>query len=117
MAALHAWAQKRLGLQLDEPLERRGGRIPVGGVLPHLANARGDTQTAEDSYMAAARFGGDLELDPATTSPTVIEGYRTAHELLANSPTGGLTIVTEPKGGLVSVDGQRVEASGQGFWY
>jgi hypothetical protein len=72
-----------------------------------LANARGDTTTAEDSYLVAARLGGDLELDATTTSPLVIEGYRTAHELLANSPTGALTIVTDPPGSLVWIDGQR----------
>jgi len=72
-----------------------------------LANAKGNTRTAEDCYLIAARLGGDMELDPATTSPVVIDGYKTAHELLANSPTGGLTLVTKPEGALISVDGQR----------
>ena len=74
--------------------------------LADLANARGDRGRAEDSYLIAARFASDLELDPATTSPMIIEGYSTAKELLQNSPTGGLSIVSKPVGAGVIVDGE-----------
>ncbi len=43
-AALDRWiriARTELGLQPGERLERRCGRIPVGGILPRLANERG----------------------------------------------------------------------------
>jgi flavin-dependent dehydrogenase len=42
--ALQKWTQivrTRLGLQPGERIERRGGRIPVGGVLPRIASAYG----------------------------------------------------------------------------
>jgi flavin-dependent dehydrogenase len=42
--ALQRWTQivrTRLGLAPGERIERRGGRIPVGGVLPRIASARG----------------------------------------------------------------------------
>ena len=37
----HARVAPRFGLDNVEPTERRGGRIPVGGVLPRIACARG----------------------------------------------------------------------------
>lgn len=37
----HARIAPRFGLEGVTPCERRGGRIPVGGVLPRIANARG----------------------------------------------------------------------------
>lgn len=43
-AALARWTQvvrANLGIEMKERVERRGGRIPVGGVLPWIANARG----------------------------------------------------------------------------
>jgi flavin-dependent dehydrogenase len=43
-AALQQWAriaQTKLGLEPGERVERRGGRIPVGGVLPRIANSFG----------------------------------------------------------------------------
>ena len=42
--SLRAFTQRMLehyDLDAGEIVERRGGRIPVGGVLPHIANARG----------------------------------------------------------------------------
>ena len=43
-AALQKWAQivrTRMGLEPGERIERRGGRIPVGGVLPRIASPFG----------------------------------------------------------------------------
>ena len=43
-SALARWTeivQMRLGLTCGEPIERRGGRIPVGGILPRIASPRG----------------------------------------------------------------------------
>ncbi len=43
-SALARWTgivQTRLGLSCGEPIERRGGRIPVGGVLLRIASPRG----------------------------------------------------------------------------
>ena len=43
-AALQKWKQivrTRLGLEPGERIERRGGRIPVGGVLPRIASRYG----------------------------------------------------------------------------
>jgi len=44
VAALQEWTglvREKLGLRLGTRLERRGGRIPVGGVLPRIANESG----------------------------------------------------------------------------
>jgi len=71
-----------------------------------LASAKEDTATAEDNFMSAARFGGELELDPATASPIVIEGFKAAHELLTNSPPGGVNITSTPADAEVFVDGE-----------
>jgi len=70
-----------------------------------LAMARGDNGKAEDDFMAAARLAPGLKLDPAATSPTVIEGFNTALELLKNSPTGGLSVLSKPAGATVLADG------------
>ncbi|MBN2360362.1 MAG: PEGA domain-containing protein [Deltaproteobacteria bacterium] len=70
-----------------------------------LAMARGDNSRAEEDFLAAARLAPELGLDPATTSPTVMEGYGTAVELLKNSPTGGLSVVSKPGQAIVSIDG------------
>jgi flavin-dependent dehydrogenase len=43
-SALSQWmriVRTKLGLEPGERVERRGGRIPVGGVLPRIANERG----------------------------------------------------------------------------
>jgi len=43
-AALARWTElvrTKLGITLEDRVERRGGRIPVGGVLPRIANTRG----------------------------------------------------------------------------
>jgi len=43
-AALARWTdvvRTKLGIAMEERVERRGGRIPVGGVLPRIANRRG----------------------------------------------------------------------------
>lgn len=70
-----------------------------------LAMARGDNGKAEDAFLAAARLAPGLALDPAATSPTVIEGFNTARELLSNSPTGGISVLSKPSGASVLVDG------------
>jgi len=69
-----------------------------------LATARDEAAAAEDSFLIAARLGPQLELDPANTSPLVIEGYTTASALLASSPPGGLTVQSQPAGATVWVD-------------
>jgi len=71
-----------------------------------LATARGEEGIAEGDFLIAARLGPRLSLDAGSTSPVVIEGYRTAQALLATSPPGGLTVKVEPEGATIWVDNQ-----------
>ncbi|MBN2361967.1 MAG: PEGA domain-containing protein, partial [Deltaproteobacteria bacterium] len=70
-----------------------------------LASARGATAIAEESFQIAARLSRDLQLDPATTSPAVIENFHQARLRLSSNKAGGLTVVSSPPKAMVWVDG------------
>lgn len=84
VAALQEWTElveRKLGLRLGTRLERRGGRIPVGGVLPRIANRWGLLVGDAAGAVSPLTAGG---LDPCLRlsgfAARVIEGALAARD-------------------------------------
>lgn len=63
LAEFEVWAEQHIGFQTSAHtlVERRGGRIPVGGLLPHIANRQGLLVGDASGAVSPLTAGG---LDP-----------------------------------------------------
>jgi flavin-dependent dehydrogenase len=81
---------QRFGLEGAEPCERRGGRIPVGGVLPHIVSPRGLLVGDASGAVSPLTAGGlDPCLRQSSLAASVITDYLASGEPDALAPYGG----------------------------
>lgn len=83
----------RFGLQGEAPVERRGGRIPVGGVLPRIACARGLLTGDAAGAVSPLTAGG---LDPclrlSAAAAAVTADYLATGDAAALAPYDGAAL-------------------------
>jgi flavin-dependent dehydrogenase len=89
----HARVAARFGLEGALPCERRGGRIPVGGVLPRIACARGLLTGDAAGAVSPLTAGG---LDPcirlSALAAEVTEDFLATGDAAALAPYDGVAL-------------------------
>jgi len=100
---------------LKESVEAYQSGIPLLEDLDELATAKarlgatlffaGDAEAAQQSFVDSVLISPNHKPDPAIFSPELAAAFEEAREFVSQSPTGVLTIASNPRNAEVWVDG------------